>query len=170
MSCPTCDHTMQCVVAEPERNRNVFWCPRCGTIKLCDTEAVRPVLVDRCRKIESEYVIDEHSGHLAILDLRIPWRSSGITEAINLPCNRVGCQGSGMEKSKDPKCPPGHRFLIQLPGVSEAEAHRELRQMFGLKKAMKAVLVRGCHVWPDAIHGPRVETWDAPGFRAYLPI
>lgn len=26
MSCPTCEHTMQCV-------GNVFWCPRCGTIK-----------------------------------------------------------------------------------------------------------------------------------------
>ena len=31
MACQTCDHTMQRL---PGRDIPVFWCPRCGTIKL----------------------------------------------------------------------------------------------------------------------------------------
>ena len=33
MACPTCDHTMQCVAAMGGGYDNLFWCPRCGTIK-----------------------------------------------------------------------------------------------------------------------------------------
>ena len=30
MSCPTCDHTMQNLCGP---GRQLFWCPRCGTLK-----------------------------------------------------------------------------------------------------------------------------------------
>lgn len=31
MACPVCDHTMQNLGVE---GRRVFWCPRCGTLKM----------------------------------------------------------------------------------------------------------------------------------------
>ena len=31
MACPTCDHTMQLVNSDVPR---IFWCPRCGTLKM----------------------------------------------------------------------------------------------------------------------------------------
>lgn len=31
MACPNCDHTMQNLWLDPKRN--VYWCPRCGTLK-----------------------------------------------------------------------------------------------------------------------------------------
>ena len=36
MSCPTCDHTMQSVASVPEE-LNVYHCPRCGTVKVEDS-------------------------------------------------------------------------------------------------------------------------------------
>jgi len=30
MTCPTCDHTMQCVSTA----LSIHWCPRCGTLRL----------------------------------------------------------------------------------------------------------------------------------------
>lgn len=35
MSCPTCDHTMHSV----SRVRGIFWCPRCGTVKIVEPDA-----------------------------------------------------------------------------------------------------------------------------------
>ena len=53
MSCPTCDHTMQDVAKREDWN--LFWCPRCGTLKIQDAaendEACRiPFLIGRLRE------------------------------------------------------------------------------------------------------------------------
>lgn len=47
MSCPTCDHTMQNLVPQ------VFWCPRCGTVKMGDNECF-PSLVGKCRTFSDQ--------------------------------------------------------------------------------------------------------------------
>ena len=53
MSCPTCDHTMAkiCTAGVDDLQRNVFWCERCGTIKIlgCELPLV-PDLVFRVRQ------------------------------------------------------------------------------------------------------------------------
>ena len=45
MACPTCDHTMHCLVP------HVFWCPRCGTIRaarnILGDSVQPPILVER---------------------------------------------------------------------------------------------------------------------------
>lgn len=33
MSCPKCEHTMQNLWVDP-KDKRIFWCPRCGTIKV----------------------------------------------------------------------------------------------------------------------------------------
>lgn len=49
MSCPTCDHTMNCITAEGDAP--LFWCPRCGTVSYeWDSEIHVPKLVSRCRE------------------------------------------------------------------------------------------------------------------------
>ena len=65
MACPTCSHTMSMVVSE------VFWCPRCGTLKHVGGSWRKgfdvPKLVDRCRELRD---------------------TLGISESINLPEDR----------------------------------------------------------------------------------
>lgn len=86
MTCPICDHTMQLVGGLADRS-HVYWCPRCGTLRLqglpglqenCKDEA--PMLVKRCRKFMA------HISH----DKELPgiWHRLGIAESINLPENR----------------------------------------------------------------------------------
>lgn len=76
MSCPTCSHTMQNVIA------GVFWCPRCGTLKQPVTSNVleihafdshvQPKLVERCR---------DFGGSLGPSWLAL-WHKIGIRESI----------------------------------------------------------------------------------------
>lgn len=67
MACPTCDHTMQSVAPE------VFWCPRCGTLKA--PEVSIPTLVCRCREFGKLLPEDGE------VDMEL-WRRLGIAEAI----------------------------------------------------------------------------------------
>lgn len=71
MACPTCDHTMHCIVT------GVFWCPRCGTVKSnpcwpAETSASVevPKLVERTREYAArlgEAVISEGEDSGVIL-------------------------------------------------------------------------------------------------------
>lgn len=52
MACPTCSHTMHgmgCKVT----GSTFYWCPRCGTIKPCEEEAVQPALVGRLKDYQA---------------------------------------------------------------------------------------------------------------------
>lgn len=53
MPCATCQHTIQRV--NDGDNPRVFWCPRCGTIKLEGgvPESEEPMLVARCRAVDA---------------------------------------------------------------------------------------------------------------------
>ena len=73
MACPTCDHTMhhmECSVSE----LSMFWCPRCGTLKLCDEEILVPLLVKRCRKFAWESLVPPYID---------AWIRHGIAESIS---------------------------------------------------------------------------------------
>lgn len=95
MTCPICDHTMQLVGGLADRS-HVYWCPRCGTLRLqglpglqenCKDEA--PSLVKRCRKFVPHISADnELLGSERIESIQSAWRRLGIAESINLPENR----------------------------------------------------------------------------------
>ncbi len=95
MSCPTCDHTLAClIISDMER---CFQCERCGTTiierrKQFDapfTERVGvfvPKLVGRCREFYAEATKHTTEWDKAIL---LPnWNRLGIAESINLPGDR----------------------------------------------------------------------------------
>lgn len=67
MACLVCDHTMQSVV------RGVWWCPRCGSLKIDDQHSV-PTLVSTVRYLLPTI---NNSYTKKILD-----------EKVNLPENR----------------------------------------------------------------------------------
>jgi len=53
MACPTCGHTMQ-AVTDQSLKRRVFWCPRCGTIRILRLSADKtfddvPKIVERAK-------------------------------------------------------------------------------------------------------------------------
>lgn len=88
MACPTCDHTMHNIGTN--RSHQVFWCPRCGTIRDRNphsTDEVRetavPMLVQRCRDYHDEAFGCVTTRHVDL------WRRCGIAESINLPTNRT---------------------------------------------------------------------------------
>lgn len=75
MACPACDHTMQRLAPE------VYWCPRCGTIKTAsDIEQTK--LVKRCRDFEAEHIGPTNGAMFHL------WYCSGISESIHRPENR----------------------------------------------------------------------------------
>ncbi len=83
MPCPTCDHTLECVIspADPPLIGALIikHCPRCGTM-VTGTQVYVPKLVERCRQLEKSYVsCDEYPP------LTKDWRRIGLAEAINLP-------------------------------------------------------------------------------------
>lgn len=88
MSCPTCDHTLQCV-GQFISSKVCHWCPRCGTLQLRDELPARPCLVDRCRGLIDEVMAtsgpewEELLGRLGDL-----WHRTGIRESINVPAER----------------------------------------------------------------------------------
>ena len=70
MACSQCDHTMQAIADF------VFWCPRCGTLKI--REQVEPTLLVQ-RVIEfAGLLTDEHE------DLTDAFERLGILESITL--------------------------------------------------------------------------------------
>ena len=79
MACPTCSGTMHSLGCRTT-DRPFFWCPRCGTIKPCDTEHSVPALVDRCRTFEDKYV-----GRGKLFNY---WHQLGIRESIRWPEDR----------------------------------------------------------------------------------
>lgn len=94
MSCPTCDHTLDCI-ADSADGRRVLHCERCGTLVvrfLGDTAIARispiaqsvyvPKLVERCR----DYVHDVYVRHNAYTPSQ--WHTLGIAESINKPEDR----------------------------------------------------------------------------------
>jgi hypothetical protein len=72
MACPTCDHTIGRIAGE------VFWCPRCGTLKVGNTATLTPQLVWRCREFAS--TLGPSWKNL--------WHRLGIEEAVNTPNER----------------------------------------------------------------------------------
>lgn len=84
MSCPTCDHTMQCITHDAASLSAHYWCPRCGTLtaKVGDfTKTETPGLVARCREFEKAIpgnVVGEMKE----------WKRLGIAESINRPEDR----------------------------------------------------------------------------------
>ena len=90
MACPTCDHTMETILAIDDCRRH--WCPRCGTIRTVfftlnggDTvEDYVPKLVERCREFEPcLWPLDSVNPKF-----RETWHRIGIAESINLPAGR----------------------------------------------------------------------------------
>lgn len=58
MACNICDHTMQ-KITSPD---NVFWCPRCGNLKMDQGQGTitsTPLLVERTRSLIVEHLEDE---------------------------------------------------------------------------------------------------------------
>jgi hypothetical protein len=74
MACPTCDHTMQSI------GNQLFWCPRCGTLKdrHAETASGVPTLVGRCRDFQ-ETIYGDCAEHMD------QWHKTGIRESINPP-------------------------------------------------------------------------------------
>lgn len=90
MACPTCDHTMHSLsAADHTATLPMFWCPRCGTVRIGDTHSDTPKLVERCRTFAAEEfaTYSPEKGH-GVTSPPARWRSSGIAESINLPDER----------------------------------------------------------------------------------
>ena len=78
MACPTCDGTMENLGANyTDGHAQLFWCPRCGTIKLPLGIIEAPKLVGRCREYYQSAKIH--------MDL---WNRLGINETLFLPDDR----------------------------------------------------------------------------------
>lgn len=80
MACPTCDHTMHDICHQ------VYWCPRCGTVKGPVGSPAVPKLVERCREFQNE--VNEHELKAVWVRFQHRWRRLGIAESINLPEKR----------------------------------------------------------------------------------
>lgn len=87
MPCPTCSHTVESLGLTLDRRR-FFWCPRCGTLVMQNTDDAgevervtsdAPKLVERCRKFRK--VMTDGAD-------ACEWARMGIEESINLPENR----------------------------------------------------------------------------------
>lgn len=132
MSCPTCDHTMHNIGCCLHSGLPFFWCPRCGTLKPCDSEAAEPALVARCRDFAREFekACDE-DHHAAAPCMEGAYRRSGIAESIKAPlprscdlcgqsCSEVSLHTvSGIETYVCPQCADLHNncpWPERLPG------------------------------------------------------
>jgi len=91
MSCPTCDHTIQHIgqTLDGPTRRDIWWCPRCGTIRVDGYRAFdeKPKLVGLCREFESEPNIHGNAAVDFFLVGEL-WRRLGINESINKPEDR----------------------------------------------------------------------------------
>lgn len=75
MSCPTCDHTMQNLGVKDAAG-SIFWCPRCGTLKMRsgDYEEVElPIwlrhLVHKSGVVEGKQNVYQHSTVRALFQV-----------------------------------------------------------------------------------------------------
>jgi len=78
MACPTCDHTMQGL------RHHVYWCPRCGTIKLENTtsghhDIEAPKVVAAARQVVQYFDNDKDQHHLQRTT------ASGLADALTPP-------------------------------------------------------------------------------------
>jgi glutaredoxin-related protein len=87
MSCPTCDHTMQKLSADP---KHLWWCPRCGTLKEVVGHLGREYV-----SVEAPKVVDRLRGFVRMIDgtdagkfLRREAESCGILESVMPPAER----------------------------------------------------------------------------------
>lgn len=74
MACPTCDHMMESIRV------GVFWCPRCGSLKLdlgLGIQDLSPKLVGRCREFQLKVI--EQTGDFETMG---EWRRLGIAESL----------------------------------------------------------------------------------------
>lgn len=87
MACPTCDHTMHSV-GVTITERRVFWCPRCGTLRVEGFGSFdeAPMLVPRCREF-IERCVNVRAEDCGKVNLNV-WKQSGVAECINLPDDR----------------------------------------------------------------------------------
>lgn len=77
MSCTTCGHTIEQVI------NGIWWCPRCGTLKIeggVPSES-EPMLVQRCQTFEKYFDV----GH----PLLAQWLRLGCAESIYPPGSRI---------------------------------------------------------------------------------
>ena|ERR1700722_267403 len=86
MSCQTCSGTMQCLRTCSFAEPGIFWCPRCGSIRL-QTDIINdrsgdavPSLVGRCREFAKTMATDAVKG-----TSKRQWHSLGIAESIGTP-------------------------------------------------------------------------------------
>ena len=93
MACPTCDHSLECVLRDAASDTTAYQCPRCGTsVVLChgvpngpgNPRVYVPQLVERCREFAGKMNLGPLSNSLAVDE----WRRLGIAESINLPAAR----------------------------------------------------------------------------------
>ncbi len=81
MACPTCSHTMQAVVAE----RGIFWCPRCGTLKMESARyGIEPPKLVECLRSFARSISSGVEGRW----LRMLMHESGVSESILTPEQR----------------------------------------------------------------------------------
>lgn len=83
MSCPTCDHTMQCVADW------VFWCPRCGTVGersgvMAALQSQAPKLVERCKEFSKTMLSKQNASGFEMW-FKAHWHRVGIAESIDRP-------------------------------------------------------------------------------------
>ena len=86
MACPTCDHTM-CQIPSFSKEHFIYHCPRCGTVKLENSECYRPQVY--VPKLVSCVV--EFCGTLTEYDQRIidNLERIGVTESATHPDARL---------------------------------------------------------------------------------
>lgn len=93
MACPTCGHTMGSLPGTDD-DLPIFWCSRCGTLKIGATATDVPKLVERCREFE-EWMSSQGKDLRRFYPegIKEELHRLGIAESINKPGDRHGKKG-----------------------------------------------------------------------------
>lgn len=70
MACPNCDHTMQNIGSYAA---NVFWCPRCGTVRGVSGNEYTPTLLEYAREANQD---DDWIGFRIFIEVDILKKSN----------------------------------------------------------------------------------------------
>lgn len=88
MACPTCDHTMSHIgeTIDGTTRRAIWWCPRCGTLRVDGFAAFdeSPKLVERCREFE-KHLFFKNRNVATVAE----WGRLGVCESIHKPEDRT---------------------------------------------------------------------------------
>lgn len=83
MACPTCDHTMQSF-GELVYRGSIFWCPRCGTVRIRGESDNVPKLPARVREL-----LTRISDYFGADGITAEAHRLGVTEAVTVPRDEV---------------------------------------------------------------------------------